>query len=161
MQVSMVVQMVGQGPLATKSNQQYQCIRYKNGGRWNRHNAKARCSCPSQRPKPLPIRGAKCSPSVRASKAGTLRGPKEIQFRYSLKITKSYEKTMVRPRGLEPPRCYPLAPQASASTNSAMAARHIVGGAVLNRGLPINQPLSGRLAKARGGECFATAADCI
>ena len=36
---------------------------------------------------------------------------------------------MVRPRGLEPPRCYPLAPQASASTNSAMAARHwLVGG---------------------------------
>src|SRR4026208_2549200 len=30
--------------------------------------------------------------------------------------------TLVRPRGLEPPRCYPLAPQASASTNSATAA---------------------------------------
>ncbi len=30
--------------------------------------------------------------------------------------------TMVRPRGLEPPRVAPLAPQASASTNSATAA---------------------------------------
>src|SRR5215213_10954296 len=29
---------------------------------------------------------------------------------------------MVRSRGLEPPRCYPLAPQASASTNSATTA---------------------------------------
>ncbi len=29
---------------------------------------------------------------------------------------------LVRPRGLEPPRVSPLAPQASASTNSAMAA---------------------------------------
>src|SRR6185437_7944703 len=29
---------------------------------------------------------------------------------------------LVRPRGLEPPRVAPLAPQASASTNSAMAA---------------------------------------
>ncbi len=32
----------------------------------------------------LPIRGGKRSPSVRASKAGTHRGPKEIQFRDSL-----------------------------------------------------------------------------
>ena len=32
------------------------------------------------------------------------------------------KKVMVRPRGLEPPRVSPLAPQASASTNSAMAA---------------------------------------
>ena len=29
---------------------------------------------------------------------------------------------LVRSRGLEPPRCYPLAPQASASTNSATTA---------------------------------------
>ena len=31
-------------------------------------------------------------------------------------------KDLVRPRRLELPRCYPLAPQASASTNSATAA---------------------------------------
>jgi hypothetical protein len=30
--------------------------------------------------------------------------------------------SLVRSRGLEPPRCYPLAPQASASTNSATTA---------------------------------------
>ena len=41
--------------------------------------------------------------------------------RYSLDFRK-----MVRPRGLEPPRVAPLAPQASASTNSATAA--CVGG---------------------------------
>jgi hypothetical protein len=33
-----------------------------------------------------------------------------------------YFLALVRPRGLEPPRVSPLAPQASASTNSAMAA---------------------------------------
>ena len=49
-------------------------------------------------------------------------------------------RKMVRPRGLEPPRCYPLAPQASASTNSAMAARHLRKRAVLNRRPGFNQP---------------------
>ncbi len=53
--------------------------------------------------------------------AGRLRGlPLHGQRATAFKIDDSI--AMVRPRGLEPPRFYPLPPQGSASTNSATAA---------------------------------------
>jgi hypothetical protein len=47
---------------------------------------------------------------------------------------------VVRKGGLEPPRCYPLAPQASASTNSAICAGRL-------------ETLRSRLVAPLGGAC--------
>jgi hypothetical protein len=52
------------------------------------------------------------------------------------------KSNLVRPRGLEPPRCYPLAPQASASTNSATAADEVKrapNGGAFERRCPCNK----------------------
>jgi hypothetical protein len=55
---------------------------------------------------------------------------KSLQFHFSHKVRRllvsrkpcKLLKVLVRRGGLEPPRCYPLAPQASASANSAISA---------------------------------------
>ena len=65
--------------------------------------------------------------------------------------------TMVRPRGLEPPRVSPLAPQASASTNSAMAAsRHqrALSCRLTSPSLPGRQGATAAPRPQAGGSCM-------
>ena len=94
-------------------------------------------------PKPLPshqaqscARGWQYSPpsddirlrgpdTLMLSSFGSPFGNQNSQIRQSFRNSPAEPgetRTLVRSRGLEPPRCYPLAPQASASTNSAMTA---------------------------------------
>ena len=97
-------------------------------------------------------RDARCPPqkrdvnvvSQRFCERSVGRGPhRRRQIEYTNKIR------LVRPRGLEPPPLAGLAPQASASTNSAMAARHVGSGSRSRASGAADTRCAGR-AQARG-----------